>query len=1224
MGGGASLYVPTTLPARLPPPPPPPQLFVGIILVHLSRVRGLAMLTESQRNWDAVRRFIISFAPTSERDLVSRVNHEATKNWIQALERRSQRKEAEARRQKAAIKAAIAERRAAAKAARQNKHAAAAGTEAGPPASGAPLALLAPSPHPLESKTTVAHRAGDADAVGPTSPAPSLSDSAAAVNMMSNRERRRSVVRGSASAAPGVMSRAIGAAAVTAPGATTTVWPGGSSDAGGSDALRRAHTLQPAGGGGRGGRRAVTEDMRSPSNRAGRRASIVAGPRARRTSLVALREQAVGQHLILEDDFAATPAAQMLAGTMDADLRQLRRAQHTVSLDTLRLLSVGGLAREVSIMRDVLKMKLQADTAAARATSRGRALSRGKSMAGKVPGTARSAATSARGAGGGASSVGRMPAAPGRGVTAPSELAHGVDARMHAWSGPALVGGGGASAGVAAAPAPAPAPTAVDVTRVVQAGAAARAAVRRFSAPAMDGNHDAERLAAGVAVDVDVDGGPGPGVGTAGPYGGATAVLRADSPLELRGGGSGGGGGGSASNRAAGGVDRRALPARARRYSAADPNPASRPTVIPLGPSRAARTSAGLPGAVVGGPPVPGTVESPFARDGASSAARFRDGRSRVGDNATSLFAAAAEQVPLGSPDTLASPGAGGGDAHAAFPASGETDLLGLRRSSSRDTLASHGTHASAVSNVSAAVGAGPGRTRRASPQPNPERDVGTGMPPEATVRRDSASAPVPALPLHTVPHGEVTPSRPGSKAAVQAAAAFAMSLDHKRGVAAGFPRGDDDVVSSPGGGDVASDAGDELEEDVGPPACCDVGSCGVCAMCGCAACCAAADGSTPICCDSRLNGCQQCAAGRCKPGCVRCCAVTLLCCEATFLCCCWDATTAAAGGDGSRTGRSGAGASPSRAARGLVKALSRRRMRHEGTLSPSVLPACRWLADAASWLSRACYDIAVPCNENTSACAHGGRRRWHFLHRRFDNIMMGFILLNTVVLMLNHDPITPTFAEGLAWTNFGFLVVFTVELLIKLGGMGVLGYARDRWNLFDALVVVSSWIMTFAQIPGGVQVARVFRVARLTRLLRQAPTLRVVFTTMIVSLGSLANTTLVMVLFIYVFGVVSIELYGPLNAAKAAATAWAAATPAVADVFPLSLSLLANSTVVSNATLWLEANQPLEGIHRHAQFRNIGRAMLTLFRTVTGENWVAIYHDTWNYSRWAPLFWIR
>jgi hypothetical protein len=46
-----------------------------------------------------------------------------------------------------------------------------------------------------------------------------------------------------------------------------------------------------------------------------------------------------------------------------------------------------------------------------------------------------------------------------------------------------------------------------------------------------------------------------------------------------------------------------------------------------------------------------------------------------------------------------------------------------------------------------------------------------------------------------------------------------------------------------------------------------------------------------------------------------------------------------------------------------------------------------------------------------------------------------------------------------LAMANFVFTAAFTLEMLLKMIGLGAWNYLRDAWNLFDALVVAFSLV---------------------------------------------------------------------------------------------------------------------------------------------------------------------
>lgn len=67
--------------------------------------------------------------------------------------------------------------------------------------------------------------------------------------------------------------------------------------------------------------------------------------------------------------------------------------------------------------------------------------------------------------------------------------------------------------------------------------------------------------------------------------------------------------------------------------------------------------------------------------------------------------------------------------------------------------------------------------------------------------------------------------------------------------------------------------------------------------------------------------------------------------------------------------------------------------------------------------------------------------------------------MTNTLVLAMDRYPITDRENRLQDLLNQIFSLCFVAEMLIKLVGLGFKNYARDRFNLFDALLVVLSLI---------------------------------------------------------------------------------------------------------------------------------------------------------------------
>jgi hypothetical protein len=67
-----------------------------------------------------------------------------------------------------------------------------------------------------------------------------------------------------------------------------------------------------------------------------------------------------------------------------------------------------------------------------------------------------------------------------------------------------------------------------------------------------------------------------------------------------------------------------------------------------------------------------------------------------------------------------------------------------------------------------------------------------------------------------------------------------------------------------------------------------------------------------------------------------------------------------------------------------------------------------------------------------------------------FHSIINVSIVFNTIVLAMDRHPINDKELTILEMINIGFYCIFLIEMIIKLIGMGVKGYIRDKFNIFD------------------------------------------------------------------------------------------------------------------------------------------------------------------------------
>lgn len=118
---------------------------------------------------------------------------------------------------------------------------------------------------------------------------------------------------------------------------------------------------------------------------------------------------------------------------------------------------------------------------------------------------------------------------------------------------------------------------------------------------------------------------------------------------------------------------------------------------------------------------------------------------------------------------------------------------------------------------------------------------------------------------------------------------------------------------------------------------------------------------------------------------------------------------------------------------------------------------------------------------------------------------------------------------------NNAFTIIFTIELGLKLMGMGVMDYLRDYMNVFDALIVAISLVdLIFLSGSGtsisafkAIRIFRAFRVLRVTKLMRSLTFMNFLVTVLSNAFSSLMYIFLLLVLFIYIFTLLGMSFFG-------------------------------------------------------------------------------------------------
>ena len=156
--------------------------------------------------------------------------------------------------------------------------------------------------------------------------------------------------------------------------------------------------------------------------------------------------------------------------------------------------------------------------------------------------------------------------------------------------------------------------------------------------------------------------------------------------------------------------------------------------------------------------------------------------------------------------------------------------------------------------------------------------------------------------------------------------------------------------------------------------------------------------------------------------------------------------------------------------------------------------------------------------------------QRW--VHARwFHHGMLGIILLTAVVVGLETSSSLMSRWGGVLHALDRIVVaIFVVELLLRLGAHGKRWWEffRDPWNVFDFVVVAICMLPLQAQFAAVLRLARVLRVLRLVTAL---PGLQILVSALLKSIPSMGYVGVLLGLHFYVYAVMGVFLFGPVDA---------------------------------------------------------------------------------------------
>jgi len=123
---------------------------------------------------------------------------------------------------------------------------------------------------------------------------------------------------------------------------------------------------------------------------------------------------------------------------------------------------------------------------------------------------------------------------------------------------------------------------------------------------------------------------------------------------------------------------------------------------------------------------------------------------------------------------------------------------------------------------------------------------------------------------------------------------------------------------------------------------------------------------------------------------------------------------------------------------------------------------------------------------------------------------------------------------QVLADLNLVCSIIFIVEMVIKLIGLGFKEYVSDGFNIFDCIIVHISVFEIVIDIlgiefssGGALSALRAVRLLRVFKLARSWVSFRILLEKIMETLKHISNFTVLMLIFMFIFTLLGMELYG-------------------------------------------------------------------------------------------------
>lgn len=139
---------------------------------------------------------------------------------------------------------------------------------------------------------------------------------------------------------------------------------------------------------------------------------------------------------------------------------------------------------------------------------------------------------------------------------------------------------------------------------------------------------------------------------------------------------------------------------------------------------------------------------------------------------------------------------------------------------------------------------------------------------------------------------------------------------------------------------------------------------------------------------------------------------------------------------------------------------------------------------------------------------------------------------MNTIILSMQKYPRSDFEDRLFEGFNLFFTIVFILEMLIKLLGLGFSLYFKDIYNRFDCFTVLASIVdiilTDFVKLSPGdfLQTVKALRILRIFKLTKSWENFRNLLSTIFNTLRAMRSMAILLVFFMFFFAILGMEFF--------------------------------------------------------------------------------------------------